>query len=99
MNEQVTPAAGRVMGTGTCVALIAIGAILRFAISAGSPHGLNVHVVGVIVIGAGVLGLLLSLLVWGPLNPARRRRAASAATTRPPVAAEQRRVYRDERPL
>jgi hypothetical protein len=55
-----------------------------------------VHVVGVIVIGAGVLGLLLSLLVWGPLNPARRRRAASAATTRPPVAAEQRRVYQDE---
>ena len=51
------------MGTGTCVALIAIGAILRFALSAGSPHGLNVHVVGVIVIGAGVLGLLLSLLV------------------------------------
>ena len=99
MNEQVTPAAGRVMGTGTCVALIAIGAILRFALSVGSPHGLNVHVVGVIVIGAGVLGLLLSLLIWGPLNPARRRRAASAATMRPPVAAEQRPVYQDERPL
>jgi hypothetical protein len=31
VNEQVTPAAGRVMGTGTCVALIAIGAILRAA--------------------------------------------------------------------
>jgi hypothetical protein len=39
-----------VLGTGTCVALIAVGAILRFALSAGSPHGLNVHVVGVIVI-------------------------------------------------
>jgi hypothetical protein len=99
VTEQVPPAGGRMLGTGTCVALIAIGAILRFALSAGSPHGLNVHVVGVIVIGAGVLGLLLSLLVWGPLNPARRRRAVSAATTRPPVAAEQRRVYRDERPL
>ena len=49
MNEQVPPAAGRMLGTGTCVALIAIGAILRFALSAGSPHGLNVHVVGVIV--------------------------------------------------
>jgi hypothetical protein len=99
VNEQVPPAAGGMLGTGTCVALIAIGSILRFALSAGSPHGLNVHVVGVIVIGAGVLGLLLSLLVWGPLNPARRRRAASAATLRPPVAAEQRRVYQDERPL
>ena len=43
MNEQtgrlrVQPAAGRrVMGTGTCIALVAIGAILRFAIAAGSP--------------------------------------------------------------
>jgi hypothetical protein len=27
--------AGRVMGTGTCIALIAIGAILRFAVAAG----------------------------------------------------------------
>jgi hypothetical protein len=52
-----------------------------------------VHVVGVIVIGAGVLGLLLSLLVWGPLNPARRRRAASAAPARPPAVAAQRRAY------
>ena len=35
--------------------------------------GLDVHAVGVIVIGAGELGLL-SLLVWGPLNPAWRHR-------------------------
>jgi hypothetical protein len=73
VNGQVSPAGGRMLGTGTCIALIAIG--------------------------AGVLGLLLSLLVWGPLNPARRRRAASAATARPPAAAEQRRVYQDDRPL
>jgi hypothetical protein len=38
VNEQVPPAAGRVLGTGTCVALIAVGAILRFALSAGSPQ-------------------------------------------------------------
>jgi len=99
VNGQPSPAAGRRLGTGTCIALIAVGAILRFALSAGSPHGLNVHVVGVIVIGAGVLGLLLSLLVWGPLNPARRRRAGSAATARQPAADAQRRVYQDERPL
>jgi hypothetical protein len=99
VNGQAPPAAGRVMGTGTCVALIAIGAILRFALSAGSPHGLNVHVVGVVLIGAGALGLLLSLLVWGPLNPARRRRASSVATARPPALDEQRRAYQDDRPL
>jgi hypothetical protein len=99
VNGQAPPAAGRVLGTGTCIALIAVGAILRFALSPSSPHGLNVHVVGVIVIGAGVLGLLLSLLVWGPLNPARRRGAASAATTRLPADDAQRRIYRDQRPL
>jgi hypothetical protein len=27
------------------ITLIAVGAILRFALPAGSPHGLNVHVV------------------------------------------------------
>lgn len=70
----------RVMRTGACLALIAGGAILRFAWGAGSGHGLNVHAAGVIVIGAGELGLL-SLLVWGPLNPAWRHRAAPTVTT------------------
>jgi hypothetical protein len=38
VNKQVPPAAGRVLGTGTCVALIAVGTVLRFALSAGSPQ-------------------------------------------------------------
>jgi len=42
------PTAGRrVVSTGVAVTLIAVGAILRFALAGGSPHGLNVHVVGV----------------------------------------------------
>jgi hypothetical protein len=90
------------MRTGTCIALIVIGAILRFAVtSSGSSHGLNVHVVGIILILAGVLGLVLSLLVWGPLNPARRRRAESPLSyevAAPPVV-EERRVYRDDQPM
>ena len=61
------PSAGgrRVMNTGAAITLIAVGAILRFALAAGSPHGLNVHVVGVVLMLAGALGLLLSLLVRG----------------------------------
>jgi hypothetical protein len=51
------------MSTGAAITLIAVGAILRFALSPGSPHGLNVHVVGVVLILAGVLGLVLSLLL------------------------------------
>jgi hypothetical protein len=58
------PADGRrVMSTGVAITLIAVGAILRFALAPGSPHGLNVHVVGVVLILAGALGLLLSLLL------------------------------------
>jgi hypothetical protein len=58
------PASGRrVMSTGAAITLIAVGAILRFALTAGSPHGLNVHVAGVVLIVAGILGLLLPLLV------------------------------------
>ncbi len=60
------PAAGRrVMSTGVGITLMAVGAILRFALAAGSPHGLNVHVVGVVLILAGVVQLTLSLLVRG----------------------------------
>jgi hypothetical protein len=60
------------MRTGTGIFLIAAGAVLRFAVAAGSPHGLNVHVVGVVLILAGILGLLLSLLTRG--GPLSRRR-------------------------
>jgi hypothetical protein len=49
--------------TAGAVTLIAVGAIMRFALAAGSPYGLSVHTVGVALILAGVLGLALSLLV------------------------------------
>ena len=49
------------MRTGTGIFLIEAGTVLRFAVATGSPHGLNVHVVGVVLILAGVLGLLLPL--------------------------------------
>ncbi len=89
------------MSTGTCIALIAIGAILRFAVTAKHTHGVNVHVVGVIVLLAGVLGLLLSLLVWSPLNPNRRRNGQPAGYDNrpPPPVAQNYRTFRDEPPV
>jgi hypothetical protein len=62
------------MSTGVGIVSVAAGAILRFAIPAAFIHGLNLRVVGVIVMLAGVIALLLSLLVWGPLS---RRRSHS----------------------
>ncbi len=88
------------MSTGTCIALIAAGAILRYAVTATSSHGVNVHIVGLIVLLAGVLGLVLSLVVWGPLNPTRRRADDPVRydDVAPPPAVHERRLYRDEPP-
>lgn len=58
------------MGIGTSIFLIALGAILKFAVHA-SISGLSLATVGVILMVAGVLGLILSLFL---LNTASRRR-------------------------
>ena len=59
------------MRTGTGIFLIAAPADLRFAVAAGSLHGLNVHVVGVVLIPAGVLCSLLPLsLLFTGVNTA-----------------------------
>ena len=57
------------MGIGVSVFLIAVGAVLAFAVNAVVPH-LDLTLVGVILMVAGVVGLLWSMMVWGP-----RRRA------------------------
>ena len=78
------PAGGRRgIRTGTGIFLITVGAVLRFALAAGSLHGLNVHMVGVILILAGALGLLLPrLAARGPLHAARLRRWVRAGQPR-----------------
>ncbi len=56
------------MGIGTSLFLIAVGAILYFAVNA-SISGLEIATVGIILMVVGVLGLLISLFM---LNSARR---------------------------
>ena len=66
----VQPADGRsLLSTSIGITLVVAGAILRFAVTA-----MFAHMTGVIVMLAGTFALLLSLLVWGPLN---RRRSHS----------------------
>lgn len=60
------------MAIGTSLLLIAVGAVLRFAVSV-STSGFNVHTVGVILMIVGVVGLLLSLL-WMTIWADRSRR-------------------------
>ena len=86
----------RVMSTGVGITLVVAGAIVRFAVPATFIPGLNVHVAGVIVMLAGVIGLLLSLLVWGPLS--RRRNHSGGYGSGAPPPARQRSVYQDHPP-
>ena len=71
---QRVPAGRRVMSTGTCVCLLVAGAVFRFALPAGSPLGLNLRVVGVILFAAGLLGLILPPLARARPNSDRLRR-------------------------
>ena len=67
------------MGIGTSIFLIALGAILKFAVSA-SVSGISIETVGVILMIAGVLGLIISL-IW--MSSARRR--GVVVEDRPPL--------------
>jgi hypothetical protein len=61
------------MSTSGGIFLVTVGAILRFALAPGSPHGVNLHVVGVILMLAGVVGLLLPrVAARGPRDRLRR---------------------------
>jgi Domain of unknown function (DUF6458) len=51
------------MGIGVSIFLIAVGAVLAFAVSA-EVSGLDVQVVGWILLAVGALGILLSLMFW-----------------------------------
>ena len=73
------------MGLGVSLFLIALGAILAFAVEA-EVSGLDVDAIGWILMAVGLVGLLLSLLFWsswgGPGYFGRRR--ASYVEERPP---------------
>jgi hypothetical protein len=53
------------MGIGASIFLIAIGAILTFAVHA-TLSGVSIQTIGVILMVAGALGLIVTLLVFGP---------------------------------
>jgi uncharacterized membrane-anchored protein len=67
------------MTIGTSLLLIAVGAILKYAVTA-DVSGIDIQTVGVILMLVGILGLILSLLytfVWS--DAAQRRRRAPDA--------------------
>jgi hypothetical protein len=57
------------MSIGSSIFLIALGAILKFAVNA-TVSGISIQTIGVILMVAGIIGLIVSLL-W--LSTASRR--------------------------
>jgi hypothetical protein len=56
------------MGIGVSVFLLALGAILTFAISV-TTEGIDLNTVGIILMIVGAIGLLLSMLFWSSFSP------------------------------
>lgn len=67
------------MAIGTSIALIAIGAILRFAVDF-EITGIQIHTVGLILMIVGILGLAIGLVMMIAGN--RRADARDAPTRR-----------------
>jgi hypothetical protein len=59
------------VGIGTSIFLLAAGAIMTFAVETDSSNGFNINNAGVILMILGAVGLLVSMVIFGP----RRRRA------------------------
>lgn len=70
------------MGIGASILLLALGAILAFAVQASTVMGVSVHVVGYILMAAGVIGLVWSLVV---MSMRRRPAVVDVADEDPPV--------------
>ena len=73
------------MGLGVGLFLIAVGAILAFAVHLSNTGGVDIHTIGYILLAVGALGVLLSLIFWstwmGPGGSSRRGAGGGPTTT------------------
>jgi Zn-dependent protease with chaperone function len=85
------------MGIGVSIFLLAVGAILTFAVNANtSGSGFDLDTVGIILMLAGALGVLLTLVFWSTFSPwSRRRRQVIDRSYDGDRVVEERRIRRD----
>lgn len=76
------------MGIGASIFLIALGLVLALAVEF-DVAGIDIQVIGWILTIVGIVGLIMTMLVWGP----RRRSAVRGDVV------EERRVYDDRPPV
>jgi signal transduction histidine kinase len=60
------------MGIGVSVFLLAVGAILAFAVDV-TTEGIDLNMVGIILMIVGALGLIISLIMLSSINTRRER--------------------------
>jgi Domain of unknown function (DUF6458) len=80
----------RSLSLGVSIFLLVVGAILTFAVNV-TTSGFSINTVGVILMLAGALGVVLSLLFWSSFSPYRRGRTVAGGDT----VVEERRIERD----
>src|SRR5688572_10455636 len=93
-----TPGAGTArkgvaMRLGTAIVLLALGAILTFALRV-DVSGVDLQVVGWILMIVGALGIVLELAIWGPRQ--RRRVTHTDGYAGPAAGAPVQRTTTDE---
>jgi Zn-dependent protease with chaperone function len=78
------------VGIGFSLFLFVVGAILTFAVDANTS-GFSLNTVGIILMVGGLLGLLVSALVWSSVSPWSRRRTVAGGDR----VVEERRIERE----
>jgi hypothetical protein len=69
------------MGLGVGIFLLAVGAVLAFAIHV-TTSGVDLHTIGYILMGVGALGIVLALIFWSSWGgPGVVRRNGTTTTT------------------
>lgn len=79
------------MGIGASLVLIAVGAVLEWAVNVDS-RGVNLHTIGIILMAVGAAGLVIAMVMWAP----RRRTARSVTYDEGVAPAGGHRVVREE---
>jgi len=78
------------MGIGVGLFLIAVGAVLTWAVNA-TVSGVDINTVGVILMIVGAVGLMLDLIIFAP----RRSRSRTMTSGMPPAGAPGGTVYQE----
>ena len=81
------------MGIGTSIFLIAVGAILAFAVNVHT-NGIDLQTIGVILMLVGVIGVILSAIFWGSWGGFGGYRRTAVYDDRPVI--RRRRVVQDD---